>query len=156
MNELLFSGLAIFILAFSGCVQNSTPGDIIGDVLPNGGTTSGMLILGAACEQDADCVYAINAYPTQKCISANCPPPEDAQPETGDPAYEWKQTYLDECVNSAQLNGKNVQGEDLLIDSRAASCACQTIDAQGTSLDGQKICRKQVVQEETPIENTGI
>ncbi len=153
MNKLLFAGLIIFTIALSGCAQSNTIGENIGDSLGDI-PTAGKLIMGASCEQDSDCVYAINAYPTQKCISQNCPPPEDAQPEIGDPAYEWKQTYLDECVNSVALGGKNVQGEELLVDERAATCWCQTIQAEGTSLNGQKICRKQVV--ETPVENTEI
>jgi hypothetical protein len=154
MKTLFFTGIALILIALAGCITNTPPENPLDGGMPNTPST-GKLIAGASCEQDLDCVYALNAYPIQKCISPNCPSPENAQPEPNNPAYEWKQTYLDECVNNAQLNGKNVQGEDLLIDSRAASCACETIQLPGTSLDGQKICRKKMV-EETPAENSGI
>ncbi len=154
MNKLLFSGLVIFSIALLGCVQTNGGNPL--DGLGEGTNTPNMgkLVAGASCETDADCVYALNAYPIQKCVSANCPPPENTQPEPGDPAYEWEDAFLDECVNAAQLNGKNLQGEELLIDERAATCACKAIELANTSLDGQKICRKQVV--ETPVEESGI
>lgn len=153
MKTLLFTGLILVIISLAGC---ATP-PLAENPLNEGGNTlnSGKLIAGVSCEVDSDCVYALNAYPIQKCISQNCPPLEDAQPTPNDPAYEWGDAYLDECVNAAQLNGKNVQGEDLLIDARAATCACEAIQLAGTSLDGQKICRKKMV-EETPAENTGV
>lgn len=156
MNQRLFFGLIILTIALAGCVQNNPTGENTTGIILNGGTSSGMLIQGAACEVDSDCVYALNAYPIQRCVSQNCPPPENPnQPVQGDPAYEWMNGYLDECVNSVQLGGKNVQGEELLIDTRAATCACEPIPLAGTSVDGQKICRKKMV-EETPTENTGI
>lgn len=155
MKTLLAAGALLLILTLAGCVQNNTNSEnplegINGEIIPG----MGKLVAGAACEVDEDCVYALNAYPTQECISPNCPPEDQPQPEWGDPAYEWKQTYLDECVNAAQLNGKNLQGEELLIDARAATCTCQPIQLANTSLDGQKICRKKMV-EETPVE-TGV
>lgn len=154
MKTLLYTGLLILVITLAGCLQTGTTGE--GNPLGEGINVPsvGKLVAGAACETDNDCVYALNAYPIQKCISANCPPPEMEQPEPGDPKYEWKDAFLDECVNAAQLEGKNLQGEELLIDSRAATCACKPIELANTSLDGQKICRKQV--SETPVENTGI
>ncbi len=149
-------GIALALIALSGCLGGNentlTPG---GEGNENGPGNTGKLIAGATCEQDSDCVYALNAYPYQKCVSPNCPPPENAQPEPNDPAYEWESTYVDECVNNAQLNGKNVQGEELLLDTRAATCGCETIELPGTSIDGQKICRKKLV-EEVPLENSGV
>ncbi len=146
----IFGLLALFLLN----VDNSP-------VVPeqNNGEVAGLLIFGAACEQDNDCVYALNAYPTQKCVSQNCPPATEAQPSPGDPTYEWMDTYLDECVNAGVLEGKNVQGEDLILDERGASCTCapfQSPDGIATSLDGAKLCRKIVTGNETPIENQGI
>ncbi|MEK6902905.1 MAG: hypothetical protein AABX02_04955, partial [archaeon] len=112
--------------------------------------TSGLLIQGAGCEVDADCVYALNAYPALRCISENCPDPSDpAQPEQGDPAYEWIDSYHETCVNAQQLNHQNSNGETLQIDSRAATCTCQAIespDGSITSVTGQKTCRTQLTQ----------
>lgn len=157
MKTLLYAGLLIFVITLAGCLQNDTNGtenplDGLGE--GTNAPSMGKLVAGASCEVDEDCVYALNAYPIQECVSANCPPPEMEQPEPGDPKYEWKDAFLDECVNATQLDGKNLQGEELVIDERAATCACKPIELAGTSLDGQKICRKHVV--ETPVENTGV
>lgn len=156
MKTTLAAGALLLILALMGCIQNnSNTGNPLEGIDEGVVPGIGKLVAGAACEVDEDCVYALNAYPAQECISPNCPPEDQPQPEWGDPNYEWKQTYLDECVNAAQLDGKNLQGEELLIDTRAATCTCQTIDLANTSLDGQKICRKKIV-EEAPVENTGV
>jgi hypothetical protein len=148
---LLLSILAALFLA--GCISEKTISDTLkGD--DSAISNTGKFVAGATCEMDEDCVYALNAYPIQKCISANCPPPEDEQPAPNDPKYEWKESYLDECVNNAQLNGTNVQGEPLQIDTRSASCACEAVNLPGTSIDGQKICRKKFT--ESVPEDSGI
>ncbi len=150
MKLLFFTGMLAMII-LSGCTGSApyedTGNNAAGDAL-------GLLIVGAACEQDSDCVYALNAYPIEKCVSTNCPPSTEPQPETDDPAYEWQTVYLDECVNSAALQGKNFLGEDLQVDTRSNSCVCQPFaspDGFPTSLDGQKICRKTI---EAPPEVT--
>ncbi|MBM3281953.1 MAG: hypothetical protein FJY86_01250 [Candidatus Diapherotrites archaeon] len=152
-NQLPLILIMITTLLLSGCVNENTTGNN-----PTSGNqnmpSTGKFVAGATCEIDEDCVYALNAYPIQKCISANCPPPEAEQPEPGNPAYEWTDAYLDECVNNTQLNGTNMQGEPLQIDKRNANCACEAVNLPGTSIDGQKICRKKIV--ETIPEDSGI
>lgn len=109
----------------------------------HGGVTP-LLVQGAGCEQDSDCSYAINAYPKLKCVSENCPPVENPnQPEQGDPAYEWEQSYDPACLNVAQLNNQNSDGDELQIDTREASCVCKPIESQDgiiTSVTGSKVC----------------
>lgn len=134
--------LAAFAFFVPVQVDTSTDG-------PSGPVVSGLLIRGAACEQDSDCVYAVNAYPTLRCVSPNCPPEEMDQPASGDPAYEWIESYHDECVNFADLEGKNELGEDLLVESRGVNCTCEPIaprDGAITSVSGQKVCVKHTIE----------
>lgn len=99
------------------------------------------LAAGASCTSNDQCVYALNAYPKLKCVSENCPPEENPQPAQGDPAYEWIEGYDPACVNAGALNNQNGVGDELVVDTREASCACQPIQTNGeTSLSGQSIC----------------
>ncbi len=111
-------------------------------------TVSGMLVQGASCETDSDCAYALNAYPYLRCTSPNCPEADDPnQPAQGDPNYEWIESYQSSCVNTTQMNNQNGNGEELLIDSRAASCTCKAPSPAGdviTSVAGQKVCVTQL------------
>jgi hypothetical protein len=104
----------------------------------------GSLVQGAMCEQDSDCTYALNVYPTLKCVSPNCPEPNDPnQPDIGDPNYEWIEGNDPACVNTADLQGNNLNGEPLQIDTREASCACKPIESENgiiTSVTGEKVC----------------
>lgn len=114
-------------------------------------TVSTMLVQGAGCEVDTDCTYALNAYPQLRCISTNCPEADDPnQPPQGDPAYEWIESYHSTCVNANQMNNQNGNGEELQIDSRAATCTCKAISPAGdviTSVTGQKVCVTQLNEE---------
>lgn len=144
-NNLPLAAIGI-LLFFSGCT-----GNLYGDTIevpevefenpfP---TVSGVVIIGAACEEDSDCVYAENAHPSWKCVSANCPPEDQPQPEVNDPAYEWETTYIKSCVNSNELGGKNSAEEELLINERTP-CVCQPFqnpEGYPTSMDGTKLCQ---------------
>ncbi len=139
--------LVIVIIAFL-YFYPAQLGTIPPGIGPDGATpiVSGLLVQGAACEQDSDCMYALNAYPIKRCISGNCPPEDDPnQPEPGDPAYEWFDTYQPSCVNANDLQNKNILGEDLQFDPREHECECvpfQSPEGHPTSLDGQKLCQE--------------
>lgn len=137
---LIGGGLAAlyFTPVQEGAVQGEQPMEESGPIM------AGMLVQGAACEQDTDCVYALNAYPALRCVSPNCPDENDPnQPEQGDPSYEWIESYQETCLNAGAMSNQNTNGEELQIDSRAAACTCEVIgspDGVPTSLTGQKIC----------------
>lgn len=136
--------IGIIILVVGGALLFLTPVTIVTDY-PGGPVEeyegSPKLAAGASCTSNDQCVYVLNAYPKLKCISENCPPEENPQPMQGDPAYEWIEGYDPACVNAGNLNNQNAAGDELAMDTRAASCACQPIQTNGeTSLSGQSIC----------------
>lgn len=154
VTTLIFVALGIIGLTVLGVVAFVTISERTSSGGPNPipepievgiGISAGKLVRGAACQQDADCAYAENAYPGLRCISPNCPPEEDPnQPTQGDPAYEWLDAYQGACVNAGELQGNNLAGEPLLVNARDFSCACEPIPAgpngEQTSLTEQKVC----------------
>lgn len=87
-----------------------------------------------ACEQDSDCVYAINAFDAPRCASPNCPPEEATQPQPYAEGYVWEEGFREGCINPASTQGKDARGEDYQINPRA-SCVCAALNT------AQKICQ---------------
>ncbi|MEK6970976.1 MAG: hypothetical protein AABW68_04815 [archaeon] len=145
----MIGGFTLLVIGIFLFTQSGGEPIIQGENPPGGEGDGAMALLveGAACEQDTDCVYALNAYPSPQCVSTNCPPPEAIeQPEPGDPIYEWVDGYDPACVNANALNNQNREGEPLLLEDRETRCACQPIptgDGVITSLTGSKICTVQ-------------
>lgn len=88
-----------------------------------------------SCEQDADCVYAINAFDSPRCSSPNCPPEEETQPQPYAEGYEWENGFREGCINPASTQGKDAHGEEFQINPRA-SCSCAAIENST-----QKMCQ---------------
>ena len=144
--KIILGMVGIVALVVVGALLFLTPTSVVTDYT-GGPVEESMnapkLAAGASCTSNDQCVYALNAYPKLKCISENCPPEENPQPAQGDPDYEWAEGYDPACVNAGALNNQNGNGEELLLDTRAASCACQPIQSPNggiTSLTGQSIC----------------
>jgi hypothetical protein len=142
--KIIFGIVAILILVVGGAYLFLTPVTVVTEYeegLNGDNTQTTKLAAWTACTTDDQCVYALNAHPKLKCVSENCPPEENPQPAQGDSAYEWIPAYDPACVNAENLNNQNGEGEELLLDTRAAKCACQPIlTSEGTSLAGQSIC----------------
>lgn len=146
--KIILGMIGIIVLVVGGALLFLTPVTVVTDY-PGGpveetGGIAPMLVQGAACETNEQCVYALNAHPILKCISENCPPEDSPiQPEVGDPKYEWIQGYIPSCINAESLNNQNTEGEEFQIDEREAKCACQPIQSpEGviTSISGTKVC----------------
>ncbi len=144
--KIILGMIGIIVLVVGGALLFLTPVTVVTDY-PGGpveeyqGTPK--IAAWASCVTNDQCVYALNAQPKLKCISENCPPEENPQPTQGDPAYEWMEGYDPACVNASAINNQNGNGEELLLDARAASCACQPIQSpEGviTSISGTKVC----------------
>ncbi|QQR92312.1 MAG: hypothetical protein IPJ89_04100 [Candidatus Iainarchaeum archaeon] len=130
VNGFVVVGLIGTLLCLSGCIglPPESGYDIENQALPHVDSA-------LACQQDSDCVYAINAFDAPRCASPNCPPEEQTQPQPYAEGYEWENGFREGCINPAATQGKDAQGEEFQINPRA-SCACVSVENSN-----QKMCQ---------------
>ncbi len=119
--SLVFLALISCVLLISGCIGLPPKTDFDAQQEPQPKVDA---IIG--CVEDVECAYAINAYSSPHCVSGNCPPEDQTQPEPNAPGYTWEDGFSGGCINIAANEGKDARGEAFQLNPRIV-CACVAI-----------------------------